>query len=135
MKPRRYFNRLVVLSILCVLITALGCSTPSTQTRSSRVSWSPPPGAQLVTEQGWIEMFVAKSRRAIQLHAKDKVYWVGKTPNCVFIPAEDASGGMVRWHFGKDHEYVVKGYVGKPVAIGPLGTHPLLNAVEFNRLK
>lgn len=119
-----------------LLFTAVSLVNCASSKPEKEKSWVPPPGAQFVTEQGWLKEFLRPGGNpAIQLHTKDKIYWLVDTPNAKYTPAKDVTKEKIKWSFGEDHEYIVKGYVGNPLTVEWFGSHPVLYGIEFNRIK
>jgi hypothetical protein len=132
-----YRRPLYYFMLFLTAVSLVNCAFLSPSKPEKEKSWVPPPGAQFVTEQGWLKEFLRPGGNpTIQLHTKDKIYWLVDTPNAKYTPAQDVTKEKVKkWSFGEDHEYIVKGYVGNPLTVEWFGSHPVLYGIEFNRIK
>ncbi len=130
---------------LCFLIAATFLPAACGLFKSDAEPAGQPPADSVevtVKEQGWLKEFKRPGGDSVmQLHTKQKVYWLDVTRNARYSPDEDITPAeankkpKINWVLGEDHEYAIKGYVSDPLTIEWFGTYPVLYAIEANRMK
>jgi tetratricopeptide (TPR) repeat protein len=92
----------------------------------------------LIEKTGWIELQLVglvenqKESTARQpniiLHSNEETYIIDILPSCIFeVPPEEQKDGGIKFKFGKDNSYFVKGYLMEIKSLSPDGKYVLFS--------